>query len=233
MAMKRVRQENGGAYSVRRLHRRPVLFGCSIILVFVGTLLFESVAAAVTTAESDVSSNFVDRSTDGGIPNNRYLKYSINRDTEEEAYDDDHHRSLWLKEFLANYLKRKPTSNPTSSPSAAVVVPVPAPSSEQPTTFMPLVPFFAPGSPSSTLKPTTSSPNIPEEEEPTTTPTSMPITKAPTPTTKPTRKPRTKSPTTKPTSSSTEEPTFEPSSSPSELPTIVSNVPTTYSVRVV
>ena len=170
-AMERPRRRRG-------VRRRSVLL-LVVLGAFVGSVLFFETAEAVSVAApTPGDGDVIDRGVD---------------------VSNDARRSLWLKEFLEKYFQsqRKPTSSPTSVPTVAVPVPAPSvSSSERPTTFMPIVPFFAPGS-SSSSKPTAS-------------------------TSKPT-----------PNATSGEEEEGQPSGRPSELPTIVTEIPTTYSVRLV
>jgi hypothetical protein len=96
-----------------------------------------------------LSSNFVDWSTASGITNSGDDLNHAPGITSTPSTIMIYRTTCTPSTILIYWItwSKSPTSSLSSN--LPVVVPVPAPSSEQPTTFMPLAPFFAQGPPSS------------------------------------------------------------------------------------
>ena len=136
----------------RQRRRRQIFAACAFaIAAAVGINEPAFVVAALALADDTVNGDVVAL---GGESSMLFRRLTRNEEVEEgnaateEAHDDDHHRSLWLKEFLSNHLKRKLTSSPTST---MVIVSAPL-TSQRPTLSKPTT------SKPTTSKPTTTSP---------------------------------------------------------------------------
>ena len=137
--MNRGRRLRDAGQLQHRRRRCQIFLACAFAVIAVVVYEPAFVGAAVVTggeSSSSSSSTLLRRTTTAASE----VDEGANTAPEVyEEYDDhDHRRSLWLKEFLSNYWKKKPTPSPTST---LVIVSAPLtsqkPTSSKPTTSQP------------------------------------------------------------------------------------------------
>jgi len=127
MDMNRGRRLRDAGQLQHRRRRCQIFLACAFAVIAV--VVYEPAfvgAAVVTGGESSSSSSSM------------LLRRTTTAASEEDEGANTHRRSLWLKEFLSNYWKKKPTPSPTST---LVIVSAPLtsqkPTSSKPTTSKP------------------------------------------------------------------------------------------------
>ena len=133
MDMNRGRRLRDAGQLQHRRRRCQIFLACAFAVIAVVVYEPAFVGAAVVTGGESASSS------SSSMLLRRITTAASEEDEVYEEYDDhDHRRSLWLKEFLSNYWKKKPTPSPTST---LVIVSAPLtsqkPTSSKPTTSQP------------------------------------------------------------------------------------------------